>query len=60
MPSNKPQIKAYTTEEVLYKMNYISKKEHRTTSKTIEMLCQEYIIHYEAEHGIINLPDQDT
>ena len=57
MPSNKPQLKTYTTNEVIKKFEIISKYENRSMSKQLEYIVKEYIKNYETEHGEIPLQE---
>ena len=55
MPSYKPRITIYSTEEITKKLAYISKVENRSASKHAEYLIIKAIENYEAEHGEIPL-----
>lgn len=55
MPSKKPQLKSYTTQEIVKKFNYIAEKENRTISKHLEYIIKKEIKKYELEHGEIQL-----
>ena len=55
MPSNKPQLKTYTTTETIEKFDYIAKSENRSMSKHLEYIVKKHISDYESEHGTIPL-----
>lgn len=55
MPSKKPQLKTYTTEEIVKKFNYIAENESRTTSKHLEYIIKKEIQKFEIEHGKIQI-----
>ena len=45
-------------EEMLHKITYIARKNHRSLNAQLEHLAQECIDKYEAEHGVIP-PEND-
>jgi len=55
MPSVKPRLTSYTTNDVINKFNYISEYESRSSSKELEFIVKEYIKNFEKEHGEINI-----
>lgn len=55
MPSKKPQLKTYTTQEIVEKFNYIAENENRTISKHLEYIVKKEIQKYELENGKIQL-----
>lgn len=55
MPSNKPQLKTYTTQDVIDKFEIIASEENRSMSKELEYIVKEYIKLYESKHGNINV-----
>lgn len=57
MPSNKPQLKTYVTEEVATKFKIIADKERRSTSNLLQVLIENKIAEYESKNGsvIINI-----
>ena len=56
---NFPQLKTYTTESNKEKFKYIAEKNKRKVSKELEILVENHIKAYEAEHGPIPLPEQE-
>lgn len=59
MPSSKPVIAIRTTEEIIKKFNIISNKENRSMSKQAEKMILDLIKEYEAEHGPIELDNEN-
>lgn len=57
MPSYKPRITIYTTEETSKKLAYISQNENRSASNYAEFLIIKAIKEYEQEHGTITLEE---
>ena len=57
MPSYKPRITIYTTEEITKKLAFISKTENRSASNYTENLIIKAIKDYEKEHGEIPLQE---
>ena len=55
MPSNKPQLKTYTSQEIIDKFEIIAKNESRSMSKQLEHIVIEYIKKYESQNGSINI-----
>lgn len=55
MPSQKPQLRTYTTEEVIKKFSYIAEKENRSMSKQLEYIVKKEIEEYEKERGKIEI-----
>ena len=60
MPSKKPIIAVRTTEKVIEKFNIICQTENRSMSKQAEKMILDLIADYEAAHGVIELPEDDT
>lgn len=57
MPSGKPKIVIYTTEEIIKKLDIIASKENRSRGNMGETIISEYIEQYEKENGRINSPE---
>lgn len=55
MPSNKPRLMTYTTQEIIDKFEIIAKNESRSMSKELEFIVKEYIENYESKHGNIKV-----
>ena len=55
MPTNKPQLKTYTTQDVIDKFEVIASEESRSMSKELEYIVKEYIKNYESKHGTIRV-----
>ncbi len=55
MPSNKPRLMTYTTDETIKKFEYIANQENRSMSKELEYIIKLYIQEYEKNNGTINL-----
>lgn len=55
MPSNKPRLMTYTTQDVIDKFEIIASEENRSMSKELEYIVKEYIKLYESKHGNINV-----
>lgn len=53
MPSNKPKIVIYTTEETKRKLEHIAKENNRSASSESELLIKKYIKRYEEDNGEI-------
>ena len=53
MPSNRPKLMTYTTDEVIEKFKIVSEAENRSMSKQLEYIVKEYISKYEQTHGTI-------
>ena len=53
MPSNKPRIMTYTTQEIVDKMTVIAEQENRSISKEVEHIIKLYINNYENQNGNI-------
>lgn len=53
MPSNRPKLMTYTTDEVIEKFKIVSEAENRSMSKQLEYIVKEYISKYEQKHGTI-------
>ena len=51
MPSNKPRLMTYTTQNIIDKFQYISSFEKRSASKELEYIVEEYIRNFELSHG---------
>lgn len=60
MPSNKPRLMTYTTEETIRKFEYIAKEENRSMSKQLEYITKEYIKNYETKHGQIIVKENEN
>lgn len=57
MPSNKPRIATYTTEESVRKLKIISAYCNKSMSEYMGYLIDKAIEEYEKEHGEIKLSD---
>lgn len=55
MASKKPQLKTYTTKEIIEKFNHIADAENRSVSKQLEYIVKKEIQKYEKEHGEIDI-----
>lgn len=55
MPTNKPQLKTYTTQEIIDKFEIIARNENRSMSKELEYIVKQYIESYEHCNGTINV-----
>lgn len=44
---------------LLQKLGYIAEYEGRTKNKEIQQLIRQYVIHFEEEHGCIDLSQQE-
>lgn len=55
MPSNKPRLMTYTTQDVIDKFEIISAEENRSMSKELEYIVKEYIKSYESKNGEIHV-----
>lgn len=53
MSTNKPQVKAYVTEENYKKIRLLAEKEKRSISNMLEYLIEKYITDYEKNNGEI-------
>lgn len=53
MPSNKPRLMTYTTQEVIEKFAVIAEHENRSMSKELEYIVKKYIENYENTNGNI-------
>ncbi|MEM0173554.1 MAG: hypothetical protein QXI16_03495 [Sulfolobaceae archaeon] len=51
MPSKKPRLATYTTQDTVDKFNFIAAYEKRSTSKELEYIVSKYIEQFESEHG---------
>lgn len=60
MPSNKPRLMTYTTEETIKKFEHIAKEESRSMSKELEYIIKEYIKNYETIHGQIEIQEEQN
>lgn len=59
MPSVLPKFTLRTDRITLEKFRYIADNDFRTVNKELEMLMQERIREFEAEHGPIKLPEPE-
>ena len=59
MPSNKPRLMTYTTQEVIEKFAIIAEHENRSMSKELEYIVKKYIENYETQHGNINIKNMN-
>lgn len=57
MPSKKPRLMTYTSNEIVSKFNFISKYEKRSASKELEFIVEEYIKTFENKHGELIIED---
>lgn len=55
MPSKKPTLRTYTTQEIVEKFNLIAELENRTMSKHLEYLVKKHIEEYENQNGKIEI-----
>lgn len=55
MPSNKPRLMTYTTQDVIEKFAVIAENENRSMSKELEYIVKLYIQNYENQHGTISI-----
>lgn len=55
MPSQLPKFTFRVDAEILEKLRYIAENNFRTVNKELEMLVNQHIAKYEAEHGSIPL-----
>lgn len=55
MPSNKPKVVVYTTEELKAKLEFIAKENNRSASSETEMLIKKHIRQYEEYNGEIDI-----
>lgn len=53
MPSNKPKIVVYTSEEIKKKLEIIAEDNSRSASAETEMLIKRHIKRYEEDNGEI-------
>ena len=53
MPSSRPKLMTYTTNEVIEKFKIVSEADNRSMSKELEYIVKEYINAYEQKHGTI-------
>lgn len=62
MPSNKPQLKTYVTEETANKFKVIAEKERRSTSNLLQVLIENKIKDYESKNGnvVINIEHNEN
>lgn len=59
MATNKIQTGIRFTEDMLLKIAYIAKKNHRSLNAQLEYLAQNCIDAYESEKGEISLSEED-
>ena len=55
MPSNKPKVVVYTTQESKSKLEIIAKENNRSASSEAEMLIKKHIKRYEDDNGEIKI-----
>lgn len=55
MPSQRPKIVVYSDEETISKIQHIAQLDRRKVSNYCDLLIQDHIKTYEAEHGEIQL-----
>lgn len=60
MPTNKPQLKTYVTEEQAYKFKIIAEQQGRTTSNLLGYLVKQTIEDFEQSNGTINIKNNVT
>lgn len=60
MPSNKPRLMTYTTQEIVEKFAIIAELENRSMSKELEYIVKQYIQNYENQHGNINIKNMNV
>lgn len=53
MPSNKPKIVIYTTDETKRKLEIIAEENNRSASAEVELLIKKHIKRYEEDNGTI-------
>jgi hypothetical protein len=58
MPSQKPRLMTYTTQDLIDKFQFISNYESRSASKELEYIVKQYIENFEVQHGEI-IPDEN-
>lgn len=59
MPTDRIQTGIRFPEELLRKLTYIAKKNHRSLNAQLEHLAQACVDAYEQEHGDIHLKDEE-
>ncbi len=59
MPSSKPRIVARVENKIFNKFQFIANQEKRTLSKQGEYVIEQFIEHYEKEHGEIILEEEN-
>lgn len=57
MPSNKPKIVIYTTDETKAKLEFIAKENNRSASSETELLIKRHIKRYEEDFGEIKIKE---
>lgn len=57
MSNNLARYTLRVNRSLLYKLGYIAGSEGRTKNKELEQLIKKRIAEYEAQYGIIDLPD---
>lgn len=60
MPTNKPQLKTYVSEEQAYKFKIIAEQQGRTTSNLLGYLVKQTIDTFEKSNGTINIKNNVT
>lgn len=59
MATDKIQTGIRFTEDMLIKITYIAKKNHRSLNGQLEYITQNYINEYEKRFGVIQVDDED-
>jgi hypothetical protein len=59
MPSSKPRLMSYTTQDIIDKFQYIADRNSRSDSKELEYIVKQHIINFEKEHGEIKLQKKE-
>ena len=59
MASNLPQFTYRTKREILDKLKVVSDNNFRTVNKEIDLLVKRHIAEYEAQHGEIELSEEE-
>lgn len=60
MATDKVQTGLRLKEPVYEKMKVLAHRQQRSFNNFMEFVIQEYIDNYEAEHGPIQIPEQDS
>lgn len=59
MPTDRIQTGIRFPEELLHKLTYIARKNHRSLNAQLEHLAQQCVDEYEQAHGSISLPQEE-